>query len=110
MILSGPFGLLGFSTATMLLNLVHAGEFSFGTMNIAMGFSLGMLMQFCGSILAYLRGEFFSCFVFAAYAFFWLSFGMTLMLPHDRLAGRWKAAASLLCIVPDSSAAPARDC
>jgi len=83
MILAGPFGLVGFGTATMLLNLVHAGEFGLNTMIIAMGFALGCMMQFVGSILAYLRGEFFSCFVFAAYAFFWLSFGMTLMLPHD---------------------------
>ena len=83
MIIGAPFGLIGFGTATMLLNLVHAGEFPLDTMNIAMGFALGAMMQFVGSILCYLRGEFFSCFVFSAYTFFWISFGMTLMLPHD---------------------------
>jgi uncharacterized protein len=82
-LIGGPFGLLGFGTATMLLNLVHVGEFGLGTMNIAMGFALGCMMQFYGAILSYLRGEFFSCFVFSAYSFFWLSFGMTLMLPHS---------------------------
>jgi hypothetical protein len=82
-VIAAPFGLLGFGTATMLLNLVHAGEFPLNTMNIAMGFSLGCCMQFFGAVAAAIKGQFVSAFAFSAYAFFWLSFGMTLMLPHD---------------------------
>ena len=64
--------------------MFSVGAFDLTSMNLAMGFALGCCMQFYGSIIAFMKGEFASAFAFAAYAFFWFSFGMTLLLPVSR--------------------------
>ena len=77
---SHPFDLSLFHSVFLVV-LFSVGAFELNSMNLAMGFALGCCMQFYGSVVAYLRGEFIPAYAFAAYAFFWFSFGMTFLLP-----------------------------
>lgn len=69
----GPLGLLGFGTATILLNIHNAGITELSIVILAMGICLGGMAQVIAGIFEFVHGNTFGGTAFTSYGLFWWS-------------------------------------
>ena len=76
-----PLGLMGFGMTTVLLNLVNAGIFPFGSMILSMGIFYGGIAQIIAGAMEWKKGNTFATTAFISFGLFWLSFAALLVFP-----------------------------
>lgn len=82
----GPLGLVGFGLATLLLNIHNLGLINLSTVIVALGVSLGGLVQLIAGLYEFRNKNTFGGTAFIAFGGFWLSLVLIWLLPANSVA------------------------
>jgi len=82
-----PLGMMGFGLTTILLDLVHVGAVSAGSLVLALGIAFGGFAQLAAGVMEWRKKNTFGTVAFLGYGLFWLSLGVLLFAPKLGVAG-----------------------